>query len=287
MAHQRASPSPSKSLRSMTQAPTPPAIVSRNVDVAITRAACRAVSRRVSRERRSLDRSTSRQYHRHAGRKPQAGYVRTMPVLGVPVTLAAAGFISLLRGADSGDRRRYWLARRAAAGLAGLTAGGERVDGNRDREDERGVLACHNVDAVGLAHAKPLLGDRRHSVAVALDLVLVVADAPVRLHIGAVLDVDREAISDPHQRLVDGRGGVALALDRDLVADAELALLDPGNLVPRRVLEDKGLSDAKRLAVDLEGPFTQPVLNPVVVADRQQLLAHLKPLAIGLVAAPQ
>src|SRR5215217_7335978 len=135
MAHQRASPSPSKSLRSMTQAPTPPAIVSRNVDVAITRAACRAVSRRVSRERRSLDGSTSRQYHRHAGRKPQ-------------------------------------LARRAAAGLAGLTAGGERVDGNRDREDERGVLACRNVDAVGLAHAKPLLGDRRHSVAVALDLVL-------------------------------------------------------------------------------------------------------------------
>src|SRR5215216_3459030 len=234
----------------MTQAPTPPAIVSRNVDVAITRAARRAVSRRVSRERRSLDGSTSRQYHRHAGRKPQ-------------------------------------LARRAAAGLAGLTAGGERVDGNRDREDERGVLACRNVDAVGLAHAKPLLGDRRHSVAVALDLVLVVADAPVRRHIGAVLDVHREAISDPHQRLVDGRGGVALALDRDLVADAELALLDPGNLVPRRVLEDKGLSDAKRLAVDLEGPFTQPVLNPVVVADRQQLLAHLKPLAIGLVAAPQ
>src|SRR5215207_159894 len=266
MAHQRASPSPSKSLRSMTQAPTPPRIVSRNADVAITRAACRAVSRRVSRERRSLDGSTSRQYHRHAGRKPQAGYVRTMPVL---------------------DRRRYWLARRAAAGLASLTAGGERVDGNRDREDERGVLACRNVDAVGLAHAKPLLGDRRHSVAVALDLVLVVADAPVRLHIGAVLDVDREAISDPHQRLVDGRGGVALALDRDLVADAELALLDPGNLLPRRVLEDEGLSDSKRLAVDLEGPFTLTVLDPVVVADREQLLAHLKPLAIGLVAAPQ
>jgi hypothetical protein len=52
-----------------------------------------------------------------------------------------------------------------------------------------------------------------------------------------VLDVDGEAISNPDQRLVDGSGGVALALNGDLVADAELALLNPGYLVSGSVLE--------------------------------------------------
>jgi hypothetical protein len=46
----------------------------------------------------------------------------------------------------------------------------------------------------------------------------------------------------PTSALVDGRGGVAVALDGDLVADAELALLDPGYLVSRGVLENEGLS---------------------------------------------
>src|SRR5688500_15168193 len=51
-------------------------------------------------------------------------------------------------------------------------ARGERVDGDSEREDERGVFAGRHVDAVGLAHAEPLLGDRRDRVAVPLDLVL-------------------------------------------------------------------------------------------------------------------
>src|SRR4051795_12636473 len=122
---------------------------------------------------------------------------------------------------------------KSRAPLDALVSGGQRVDRDRDREDERRVLAGRDVDAVGVTHAKPLLGDGRDRVAVALDLVLVVDDVSVRLHVGAVLDVDSEAGADPDQRLVDGRCGVAVALDRHLVADAELALLDPGYLVSR------------------------------------------------------
>ena len=92
---------------------------------------------------------------------------------------------------------------------------------------------------------------------------------------------DDEAIADSDQRLVDGRGGVASALDGDLVADAQLALLDPRDLVARGVLEDEGLPEANRLAVDLVGPLALLVLDPEVIADRQQLLAHEKPLASG------
>ena len=100
-----------------------------------------------------------------------------------------------------------------------------------------------------------------------------------------VLDVDREAIADTDQRLVDRRDLVAAALDRDLVANAELALLNPDQLLPRGTLDHEGLSYAKRLAVDLVGAFALVVLDPVVVADREQLLAHLEALTVGLVAA--
>ena len=84
---------------------------------------------------------------------------------------------------------------------------------------------------------------------------------------------------------MDGRDLVAVLLDCDLVADAELALLDPGDLVSRGILEQEGLPYANRFAVRLVGAFASVVLYPIVVADREQLLAHLKPLAIGLVAA--
>jgi hypothetical protein len=42
---------------------------------------------------------------------------------------------------------------------------------------------------------------------------------------------------------------------------------------------------AERLAIDLVGPLASVVLNPEVISDRQQLLAHQKPLALGLIAA--
>jgi hypothetical protein len=52
-------------------------------------------------------------------------------------------------------------------------------------------------------------------VAVSLDLVLVIGDVSVGLHIGAVFDVNGKAISDPDQRLVAGRICVSSAFDDD------------------------------------------------------------------------
>jgi hypothetical protein len=91
-----------------------------------------------------------------------------------------------------------------------------------------------------------------------------------------------------HERLPDSRQGVALPLDRHLVANAQLALLDLGDLVAVGVLEHERLANTQSLAVDTERPPSLLVLDPVVVADGEQLLAHLKPFAVGLVvAAPQ
>ena len=116
----------------------------------------------------------------------------------------------------------------------------------------------------------------------------MVEDVSVCLHVGAVFDVDGEAISDPDQGLVDRRGCVATAFDGDLVPDAQLALLDPGYLVSRGVLQHKGLPEAKRLAVDLVPALALVVLDPEVIADRKQPFAHEKPLALALIViSPQ
>ena len=54
---------------------------------------------------------------------------------------------------------------------------------------------------------------------------------------------------------------------------------------PDWILEHEGLAQADRLAVDLEHPLALVVLDPEVVTDGEQLLAHEKALASGLVVA--
>ncbi len=109
-----------------------------------------------------------------------------------------------------------------------------------------------DLDAVGLADPEPLLRDLGDGVAVALDLVLVVDDVA-------------RAPSGRRRRRRRSRSGPGCrpapcgpsrrrraALDRDLVAHAELALLDLGHLVAGGVLEHEGVAHPERLAVDLE-----------------------------------
>ena len=70
------------------------------------------------------------------------------------------------------------------------------------------------------------------------------------------------------------------ALDRHLVADGELLLLDLRQVGAVGVLQDERLSQPRRLAVDLEDLVTVGVLDPEVVADGEDLLAHLETLAL-------
>ncbi len=59
----------------------------------------------------------------------------------------------------------------------------QRLQCDDGREYERLVLIRLDLDPVGVADPKPLLGDMRHCVAVALDLVLMVDDVPVGFEI--------------------------------------------------------------------------------------------------------
>jgi hypothetical protein len=54
----------------------------------------------------------------------------------------------------------------------------------------------------------------------------------------------------------------------------EHALLDLHQLRAAGVLEDQRLPQSQGLAVDLVDPLAAVVLDPVVIADRDQLLAH-------------
>src|SRR3954447_8426233 len=135
------------------------------------------------------------------------------------------------------------------------------VDTDRDRENQRVVLVGRDLDAVGVPHAEPLLRHLGHLVAAALDLVLVVDDVALRLHVLALLDVDREAVAKrADERLLDRGHGLTASLDLHLVAHAELLLLDRQELLADGRLEHERIAGTERL------PFTLNIRSPASVS---------------------
>src|SRR5262249_770849 len=155
---------------------------------------------------------------------------------------------------------------------------------DRDGEDERVVLLGRDLDAVGLPDAEPAFRDLGDLVAAALDLVLVVDDVALRLHVLTAVDRDGKAVAERRdERLLHRRDGARVVLDLHRVPAVELLLLDLVELGARRVLEDERLPDPEGLAIDLEGALALLVLDPEVVADRPELLTHpvLRPAAVS------
>src|SRR5687768_5617186 len=170
---------------------------------------------------------------------------------------------SQVRSAASRVRRVTSSSGRLGAGSIGaalVPPMGQRVDADRDRQNERVVLAGRNLHTVGVPDSEPALRHGRDRASLALDVVLVVDHVALGLHLAAAREVDREAVADADERLPDRREGVASPLDRHLVANAELPLLDLGDLVAVRVLEHERLADTQGLAVDAEGPPSLLVL---------------------------
>ena len=78
------------------------------------------------------------------------------------------------------------------------------VDADGCGEDERGVLSGGDLDPVGVAYPEPPLRRLRDLVPVALDLVLVVDDVALGGQLAAVLQLDREAVTErADERLLD------------------------------------------------------------------------------------
>jgi hypothetical protein len=58
------------------------------------------------------------------------------------------------------------------------------VDSGGDRQDEDIILSGLDLHAVGVAHAKPLLGNLGHLIATLADGVLVVENIALHLQVG-------------------------------------------------------------------------------------------------------
>jgi hypothetical protein len=153
---------------------------------------------------------------------------------------------------------------------------GHGVEHGGRGEDQDVVLARRHLDAVGVPDPEPSLGHFGDLRPVAFDPVLVVDDVAVHLHVGAVLHMHVEPVPQRRdQRLLHCRHLVAArVLDLHRVPDVEHPLLDLEELVAGGILEEEGVAYSQRLAVDLENALPAVVLDPVVVADGDQLLSH-------------
>src|SRR3954469_1049610 len=151
--------------------------------------------------------------------------------------------------------RRPATARRSSPEPRSCSVVPHAVDADGDGEDQRGLLPSGHLDPVGVTNPEPALGDLRHLVAGALDLILVVDEIALRRQVVAAVDLDRVAVANADQRLLDGRGGVPAALDLVPVTHAELLLPNREQLLAGGTFEHERVPDPQRLSVDLEGPL--------------------------------
>src|SRR5215211_3840845 len=140
------------------------------------------------------------------------------------------------------------------------------VDTDRGRQDQDIVLSGGNLDAIGVAHAEPLLRDRGHIA----DAVFVVQDVALNLEVRTIADLDGEALPKRgDHRLVHHRHALAAGpLDLHRVADAGDSFLDRADLVALHVAKDQGVPHPQGLAIDFEGALTMVVLDEEVITDR-------------------
>src|SRR4051794_23837253 len=78
----------------------------------------------------------------------------------------------------------------------------ERLNGDRHRQDERVVVVRGDLDAVGVAHAEPLLRDLGNVAVIALYLILVVSEVTLDRPLVAGREVDLEAMADADETLM-------------------------------------------------------------------------------------
>jgi hypothetical protein len=81
------------------------------------------------------------------------------------------------------------------------------------------------------------------------------------------------------------RDGGTESYDFHALPDAQHPFLDLAQLMPVHVLEQDGLADPQRLAVELERPLATIVLDHIVIADGDHALAHLGPRPAAAFAA--
>src|SRR5918993_3543190 len=155
------------------------------------------------------------------------------------------------------------------------------IDADCDRQEKCIVLIRLNLDSVRFLDPEPFLRNGRDRLTVLFNLILMINEVAVRMHIGAALNFDLEPISNTDERFSNSRLAVR-TLNRHRVAHCEFSLLDLGDLRARGITQHECLANPHRLAVDLERTFPGVGFYPVIVAYGEQLLAHLIPMNVRI-----
>src|SRR3954447_24533651 len=129
-----------------------------------------------------------------------------------------------LRAGTSADQRAISHVHLNALLSAVSVAASERINSHCDGQYERRVRTIPDLHAIGLAHAKPFLGDLGDRVTIALDFVLVIDHVAFDREVLAVLHLDMKSIADTHDLLLDFGFDTPGKLDLDGVSNAQLFL---------------------------------------------------------------
>src|SRR5271169_4029075 len=146
-----------------------------------------------------------------------------------------------------------------------------------------------DLDTVGVSDPEPLLRYLCRFGAAVLDRVLVVEDVALHLEVRTIGHLHGPAVAQRRdQSLLDRGDPVPVPVfDLHRVADMEHVLLDLHQFRAMGVLEDQCLAQPQGFAVHLVDPLAPVVLDPVVIADRYQLLAHPVMICAATTAALQ
>ena len=167
--------------------------------------------------------------------------------------------------------------RASQTGLPGRM--GHGVDDRGNGQEQHIILAGRDLDPVGIPGPEPSLGHLGGLGPVALDGVLVVDDVALDVQVRAVFHLRYPSLPERLDHgLVDHRDPVPVRpFDLHAVPQMQHPFLDLAQLTAVHVLEQDGLPDPQRLAVQLEDMLALLVLDFVVVADGEHALAHLVP----------
>src|SRR6266702_1329394 len=145
-----------------------------------------------------------------------------------------------------------------------------------------------DVHTIGIGYPEPLLRDFRHAVASLVDLIFVIQNIALCFHVLRACHVNVKALAQRRdQGFLDCGEYIAIAVNAIRILDVHDLLLDRGQFVALHILKAQVLPYTEGLAINKEDALAQPILNPVVIAERDQLLPHAIAMAAFSSSSPR
>src|SRR6266581_150774 len=152
---------------------------------------------------------------------------------------------------------------------------GHHIDDDRYGENQNVIGPRDNIHTICISHVEPLFRDLGHALASLVDLIFMIQNIAFNFHILSTGDMNVETLAKwRDQRFLDRGKHITFAVNAIGIFDAHDPFLDGQQFVALHVFKAQVLSQAKCLAIDKKDTLIQGILNPVIIAERDQLLSH-------------